>query len=159
VPILDLLQQRGLIQRTSDPGDRRRRAIALTPAGQAMLNQLRQAADAVEADMLKDLDDRQQATLHRLLLTLFEATIGQAPRDDRARARRRAGVRPPRVRRQRRRAGPVRAGTAARRLACRDRLRPVASGYRRRPGSDLRLLDRGRERACRRGPGPAQCGR
>jgi DNA-binding MarR family transcriptional regulator len=79
VPLIDLLEQRGLIQRTSDPGDRRRRAIALTPPGQAMLHQLRQAADAVEADLLKDLDDRQQATLHRLLLTLFEATIGQAP--------------------------------------------------------------------------------
>jgi DNA-binding MarR family transcriptional regulator len=77
VPLLDLLQQRGLIQRTGDPADRRRRAIALTPAGQKMLNELRQAADAVEADMLKDLDDHQQASLHRLLLTLFEATIGQ----------------------------------------------------------------------------------
>jgi hypothetical protein len=42
-----------------------------------MLNELRQAADAVEATMLKDLDDHQQASLHRLLLTLFEATIGQ----------------------------------------------------------------------------------
>jgi DNA-binding MarR family transcriptional regulator len=77
VPLLDLLHQRGLLHRTGDPDDRRRRAIALTPAGQRLLNQLRQAADAVEADMLKDLDDQQQATLHRLLLTLFEATIGQ----------------------------------------------------------------------------------
>jgi DNA-binding MarR family transcriptional regulator len=77
VPLIDLLHRRGLLQRTSDPSDRRRRAIALTPAGQRMLNQLRQAADAVEADMLKDLDDHQQAILHRLLLTLFEATIGQ----------------------------------------------------------------------------------
>jgi DNA-binding MarR family transcriptional regulator len=77
VPLIDLLQQRGLIHRTGDPADRRRRAIALTPAGQRLLDDLRQAADAVEADMLKDLDDHQQATLHRLLLTLFEATIGQ----------------------------------------------------------------------------------
>jgi DNA-binding MarR family transcriptional regulator len=77
VPLIDLLHQRGLIQRTGDPADRRRRAIALTPAGQTMLNDLRQAADAVEHDMLKDLDDHQQANLHRLLLTLFEATIGQ----------------------------------------------------------------------------------
>jgi DNA-binding MarR family transcriptional regulator len=77
VPILDLLHQRGLIERTGDPADRRRRAVRLTPAGQRLLNQLRQAADAVEADMLKGLDDQQRATLHRLLLTLFEATIGQ----------------------------------------------------------------------------------
>jgi DNA-binding MarR family transcriptional regulator len=77
VPLLDLLQQRGLIERTGDPADRRRRAIALTPAGQKMLKELRQAADAVEADMLKGLDDHQQASLHRLLLTLFETTIGQ----------------------------------------------------------------------------------
>jgi DNA-binding MarR family transcriptional regulator len=77
VPVIDLLHQRGLIQRTDDPADRRRRAIGLTPAGQTMLNDLRQAADAIEHDMLKDLDDHQQAILHRLLLTLFEATIGQ----------------------------------------------------------------------------------
>jgi DNA-binding MarR family transcriptional regulator len=77
VPVIDLLHQRGLIQRTDDPADRRRRAIRLTPAGQTMLNDLRQAADAIEHDMLKDLDDHQQAILHRLLLTLFEATIGQ----------------------------------------------------------------------------------
>ena len=77
VPLIDLLHRRGLIQRTGDPADRRRRAIALTPAGQRLLNDLRQAADAVEHDMLKDLDDHQQANLHRLLLTLFEATIGQ----------------------------------------------------------------------------------
>jgi len=76
VPVLDLLDQRGLIQRTSDPADRRRRAIGLTPAGQRMLDELRQAADAVEADMLKGLDDHQQAILHRLLLTLFETTVG-----------------------------------------------------------------------------------
>ena len=77
VPLIDLLHRRGLIQRTGDPADRRRRAIALTPAGQTLLNDLRQAADAVEHDMLKDLDDHQQAILHRLLRTLFEATIGQ----------------------------------------------------------------------------------
>jgi DNA-binding MarR family transcriptional regulator len=77
VPVIDLLHQRGLIQRTDDPADRRRRAIGLTPAGQRLLNDLRQAADAIEHDMLKDLDDHQQAILHRLLLTLFETTIGQ----------------------------------------------------------------------------------
>jgi DNA-binding MarR family transcriptional regulator len=77
VPVIDLLHQRGLLQRTDDPADRRRRAIRLTPAGQQMLDDLRQAADAIEHDMLKGLDDHQQASLHRLLLTLFEATIGQ----------------------------------------------------------------------------------
>jgi DNA-binding MarR family transcriptional regulator len=75
VPVIDLLHQQGLIQRTSDPADRRRRAIRLTPAGQTLLTDLRQAADAIEHDMLKGLDDHQQAILHRLLLTLFETTI------------------------------------------------------------------------------------
>src|SRR5215216_617543 len=60
-----MLADHGLIQRTGDPADRRRRAIGLTPAGQRMLNQLRQAADAIEADMLKGLDQHQQASLHR----------------------------------------------------------------------------------------------
>lgn len=77
VPLLDLLHQRGLIQRTSDPVDRRRRAIALTPAGQTMLGDLRQAADAIEHDMLEGLADDERGTLHRLLRRLFETTIGQ----------------------------------------------------------------------------------
>src|SRR5215216_4990521 len=42
-----------------------------------LLDLLRQAADAIEADMLKGLDQHQQASLHRLLRTLYESTIGQ----------------------------------------------------------------------------------
>ena len=76
VPVLDLLHERGLIQRTSDPVDRRRRAITLTPAGQTMLGDLRQAADAIEHDMLEGLNDDERGTLHRLLRRLFETTIG-----------------------------------------------------------------------------------
>jgi DNA-binding MarR family transcriptional regulator len=75
VPIIDLLDRRGLLQRTSDPADRRRRAIELTPAGRRALNDLRQAADAIEQDMLTGLDDREQAILHRLLLKLFQSAI------------------------------------------------------------------------------------
>lgn len=74
VPVLDLLDQRGLIQRTSDPADRRRQAIALTPAGQTMLGDLRQAADAVQHDMLEGLNDNERDLLHRLLRRLFETT-------------------------------------------------------------------------------------
>jgi DNA-binding MarR family transcriptional regulator len=77
VPAVDLLADRGMIERASDPSDRRRRAIALTAAGRALLADLRQAADAVEHDMLEALDDRDQGTLHRLLNRLFEATVGR----------------------------------------------------------------------------------
>lgn len=74
VPLIDLLQQRGLIHEANDPADRRRRVIGLTQAGQTMLRDLRRDGDTIERDMLKDLDDTEQAILHRLLLALFEST-------------------------------------------------------------------------------------
>src|SRR6266496_2272641 len=68
VPVLDLLDQRGLIQRTSDPADRRRRAIGLTPAGQRMLDELRQAADAVRSgEHTSELQSRRDLVCRLLL--------------------------------------------------------------------------------------------
>ena len=51
------LLDRGLIERHRDPADRRRLVIALTPAGQRLLDDLRPAATAVERRMLALLSD------------------------------------------------------------------------------------------------------
>ncbi len=44
IPILDDLQERGLIERRPDPADRRAKLLALTPEGRAL-------ADAAQADI------------------------------------------------------------------------------------------------------------
>ncbi|MCM6777646.1 MarR family winged helix-turn-helix transcriptional regulator [Nocardia sp. CDC159] len=55
IPVLDDLQERGLIERRPDPADRRARLLALTPAGRAL-------RDAVQAD----IQAREEKLLDRL---------------------------------------------------------------------------------------------
>ena len=74
VPVVDLLYQRGLVQRTTDPTNRRRHALTLTPAGQEMLEVLRHEGNAVEDDLLAGLTNRERATLHTLLGKLLRVT-------------------------------------------------------------------------------------
>ena len=69
---------------------------------------------------------------------------------------RRARLRPPRLRRQRRRAGPLPPRAPARGLARGDRLRPLAARRRPRSRGDVRLLDGRRQRARRRRGRPAR---
>lgn len=71
VPVIDLLEDRGLIQRRPDPVDRRRNAIVLTSAGRAVMNDLGRAGTSLEEDMLGSLSDRERRALHRLLRKLF----------------------------------------------------------------------------------------
>jgi DNA-binding MarR family transcriptional regulator len=55
IPILDELQERGLIEREPDPGDRRVRLLRLTPAGQRRHRAIRQAIRRGEAKLLDQL--------------------------------------------------------------------------------------------------------
>src|SRR4051794_10935489 len=50
VPVIDLLERRGLIARTTDPADRRRRVIELTDAGLDVTEELGRAADMIESE-------------------------------------------------------------------------------------------------------------
>ncbi len=75
VPLIDLLEDRGLIARAPDPGDRRRYAVSLTAAGRSALTALRHAADEVEDEMLKHLDAAEQHSLHHALTKLFTELI------------------------------------------------------------------------------------
>ncbi len=79
VPIVDGLEQRGLLERRPDPADRRRHAITLTTAGQATIGQLRQAGDELENRFLAGLTDEERAGLHATLSKLFTA-VTRAPR-------------------------------------------------------------------------------
>jgi DNA-binding MarR family transcriptional regulator len=71
VALLDVLEQRGFIQRQADPLDRRRHVVKLTPVGQGELQQIRQAREEVDDAFFVGLDNEEQETLHRLLVKLF----------------------------------------------------------------------------------------
>lgn len=53
-PILTSLEQRGLIRRRPDPGDRRRQLVSLTPAGRALFDDSRRAGEEWLARALQE---------------------------------------------------------------------------------------------------------
>lgn len=72
VDLLDLLEQRGFVERTPDPVDRRRHAVKLTSRGREEVRQMRQAVDKFDQEeFFVGLDSQEQATLHALLIKLF----------------------------------------------------------------------------------------
>jgi DNA-binding MarR family transcriptional regulator len=64
------LEERGLVGRTADPGDRRSSLIAVTPEGAALLHELRTRKDAFLARRLRDLPAEDRDTLARAAVLL-----------------------------------------------------------------------------------------
>jgi DNA-binding MarR family transcriptional regulator len=64
------LEERGLVGRTADPGDRRSSLIAVTPEGAALLRELRTRKDAFLARRLNDLPAEDRDTLARAAVLL-----------------------------------------------------------------------------------------
>jgi DNA-binding MarR family transcriptional regulator len=65
--MITTLEERGLIERHRDPADRRRLAVALSPAGQELLDRYRDQVTALESRMLDGLNKPQVAALRRSL--------------------------------------------------------------------------------------------
>lgn len=67
VLLVDELEERGLIERRRNPGDRRHYALYLTPAGGQFMKELGQVGSAHEDDICAALDPAERQDLNRLL--------------------------------------------------------------------------------------------
>jgi DNA-binding MarR family transcriptional regulator len=65
--MITTLEERGLIERHRDQADRRRLAVALTPAGRELLDRYRDQVTTLESRMLDGLTKPQIAALRRSL--------------------------------------------------------------------------------------------
>jgi DNA-binding MarR family transcriptional regulator len=73
VGYLDHVEQRGLVARDGDPDDRRRRRVALTAAGRALLRDLGPVAERSQSEFLDALSRSERATLVSLLRRVLDA--------------------------------------------------------------------------------------
>src|SRR3954454_12570964 len=70
---VDALESAGLITRSVDPTDRRRRLVDLTAAGRRALDDASALADRVAEDLLAPLDPDRRHALHRPLRAVLDA--------------------------------------------------------------------------------------
>ena len=67
VPLVDELEERGLVRRERDPDDRRRQRVRVTPAGVQALSAAAEDAIAVDAALLAGLDAQERRIFAELL--------------------------------------------------------------------------------------------
>lgn len=65
VRLLDILVERGLIERRPHPEDRRVKLVHLTPAGRRTVASLRKQLQAIESELLADIGEHDAHTLLR----------------------------------------------------------------------------------------------
>lgn len=71
VPILDQLEERGLLTRARHAGDRRRHSVRLTTAGRAQLSKVATLGGRAEDELLRPLSATERKQLHSLLARLL----------------------------------------------------------------------------------------
>jgi DNA-binding MarR family transcriptional regulator len=67
VATVNELAERGMVERTPDPTDRRRNLVAITPAGRRLLRRLDRLLAGVQEEFLSPLSAKERAQLVRLL--------------------------------------------------------------------------------------------
>src|SRR5919202_2864651 len=85
--LLAKLEAPGYVTRTPDPADGRSSLVALTPAGRALLDEIRTRKDAYLARRLRTLSAEERATLRRaadILERMLDERAGQDARGARA---------------------------------------------------------------------------
>jgi DNA-binding MarR family transcriptional regulator len=79
VSLVDELERAGLAKRTPHPGDRRARAVTITPKGRRRLQDARQLAFQVEDEVLHGLTGKEREQLKALLRRALESAPPQPP--------------------------------------------------------------------------------
>lgn len=69
--LLNRMEKRHLIRREADPGDKRRRMVYLSPAGQRLLDKSRADATAIDNIFLDRLNTAEKNEFHRMLLKML----------------------------------------------------------------------------------------
>ncbi len=64
--VIDRLEAKGLVKRSVSPTDRRARLLSLTEEGQALLRQSRPVVEALQANILAPLTEKEQAMFLKL---------------------------------------------------------------------------------------------
>ena len=72
VLLLNGLEEKGMVERTRDPEDRRRHLVAITPSGLKALDRAERELETVEDDVLGNLDASQRSELNHLLAKALE---------------------------------------------------------------------------------------
>lgn len=67
VGLIDALEDKGLVERRADAGDRRRNVVVLTETGQQTLREATRASDEAERQLLGPLDEAEAEQLRELL--------------------------------------------------------------------------------------------
>ncbi len=76
--VLDRLEAKGLLARAAAPHDRRMKTVTLTPAGTALLQEIRPRVAAVQRDMMQRLSPAEQ----RQFVALLKTFVGRLPTGD-----------------------------------------------------------------------------
>lgn len=75
--LIDQLADAGLVERRADPSDRRAYRMFLMPAAASHLAAIKQVAAAIQADVLRDLDERQTAIVFLALRKMRDNLASQ----------------------------------------------------------------------------------
>lgn len=78
VRLLDILVERGLIERRPHPEDRRVKLVHLTPAGRRTVATLRKQLQAIESELLADIGEQDAQTLLRAFERIEARIAAQA---------------------------------------------------------------------------------